>query len=329
MAFAQPAYGSSRRDIKVYLCAHPASSTTWAYPAACRGIRSPTPTTSGTGASTPPSRSTSYTMQGACAGPGRPTGHRRHGVRAGLVHHRPVPVPFPVGALQENQGRRQAAQAARPPGEHPSLHPHHGGKAHDVNVLDVVVPEPSTSWTAPTSTSHGSTPCTFTWRTSCSGRRRTSGSGARAHASPTGQQGSSATRLSGRPAPGHRSTTRRAPPHQIRRQGEGQVPGVPDHRLRPAACHHRRTVQGALSGRTVLQVDRAAPALQVLLRHVPERGEEPDVDCRLRVCSCRHHQETTRNRRDPPHNSTDPEREPFRKKAAPSTTCELGTQNRL
>ena len=56
--------------------------------------------------------------------------------------------------------------------------------------------------------------------------------------------------------------------------------GVPDQQHRLAGVDDRRAVQEPLAGRTVLQMDQAAPANQALLRHNGQRRKDPSLDCR-------------------------------------------------
>ena len=49
-----------------------------------------------------------------------------------------------------------------------------------------------------------------------------------------------------------------------------------------------------MAGGTLLQMDQAAPAHQILLRHLRECRQDPNLDRHLGLCACRHPQETTR-----------------------------------
>ena len=55
-----------------------------------------------------------------------------------------------------------------------------------------------------------------------------------------------------------------------------------------------RALQKPLAGGTLLQVDQAASSDQAVLRHVGERGEDADLDCRLGLRPRRHCQEAPR-----------------------------------
>lgn len=63
-------------------------------------------------------------------------------------------------------------------------------------------------------------------------------------------------------------------------------------------------------------VDQAAPADQVLLRRVGQRGEDPNLDRNLHLRAGRHPEETAWNRTQPLHNPTDPERQRVRENRA-------------
>ena len=72
---------------------------------------------------------------------------------------------------------------------------------------------------------------------------------------------------------------------------------------------------------TLLQVDQAASSDQAVLRHVGERGEDADLDCRLGLRPRRHRQEAPRPGRLALHFVTDPLGDPLRENAHTSSTC--------
>ena len=53
--------------------------------------------------------------------------------------------------------------------------------------------------------------------------------------------------------------------------------------LRVASAHHRRALSLSLASRVVLQMDQAASENQILLRHLGERSQNPGVDRRQRL----------------------------------------------
>ena len=64
-----------------------------------------------------------------------------------------------------------------------------------------------------------------------------------------------------------------------------QDAGLHHQQLLASGRHHLRALQKPLAGGTLLQVDQAASSDQAVLRHVGERGEDADLDCRLRSTS--------------------------------------------
>lgn len=65
----------------------------------------------------------------------------------------------------------------------------------------------------------------------------------------------------------------------------GRTLNLPDQQRHPAGADHRKALQMPLAGRTVLQMDRAAPAHQARLRQYRERRRDPGLDRRLRLRS--------------------------------------------
>ena len=87
--------------------------------------------------------------------------------------------------------------------------------------------------------------------------------------------------------------------------------------------HHLRALQKPLAGGTLLQVDQAASSDQAVLRHVGERGEDADLDCRLGLRPRRHRQEAPRpdGRLALPLLQILSENDPLRENAHTSSTC--------
>ena len=73
-----------------------------------------------------------------------------------------------------------------------------------------------------------------------------------------------------------------------------QDAGLHHQQLLASGRHHLRALQKPLAGGTLLQVDQAASSDQAVLRHVGERGEDADLDCRLGLRPRRHRQEAPR-----------------------------------
>jgi hypothetical protein len=93
------------------------------------------------------------------------------------------------------------------------------------------------------------------------------------------------------------------------------IAGVSDKRLFVASSYGRRTVQGALADRTLLQMDQATPSYQSFLWHQRKRRQNTNLDCGVRLPTRGHHKETFKNRAITLHNSTDFERLRFRENA--------------
>ena len=100
-----------------------------------------------------------------------------------------------------------------------------------------------------------------------------------------------------------------------------QDAGLHHQQLLASGRHHLRALQKPLAGGTLLQVDQAASSDQAVLRHVGERGEDADLDCRLGLRPRRHRQEAPRPGRLALHFVTDPLGDPVRENAHTSSTC--------
>ena len=74
-------------------------------------------------------------------------------------------------------------------------------------------------------------------------------------------------------------------------------------------------------------MDQTASADQGFLWHQRERGQNPDMDCRHRLPAGCHHEETTQNRCQSLHNSTDFKRNRFRENAIKTATYGYELQN--
>jgi hypothetical protein len=49
-------------------------------------------------------------------------------------------------------------------------------------------------------------------------------------------------------------------------------------RFRTASARHRSALQSTMASRAILQMDEAAPAHQIILRHFRKRSEDPGLD---------------------------------------------------
>jgi len=73
-----------------------------------------------------------------------------------------------------------------------------------------------------------------------------------------------------------------------------------------------------LAGRTVLQMDQAAPANQTLIQRYRERRQDPGLDRCVDLRPRRHPQKAPRHRRQSRHNLAGPKRHSVRENAAPT-----------
>ena len=67
--------------------------------------------------------------------------------------------------------------------------------------------------------------------------------------------------------------------HQVLRCRTRQASGISNQQLRFASADDRPALPQPLAGRTVLQVDQAASSDQAVLRHHRERGQDANMDC--------------------------------------------------
>ena len=89
--------------------------------------------------------------------------------------------------------------------------------------------------------------------------------------------------------------------------------------LRLAGDDRRRTVPPPMAGGTILQMDQATPAHQVLFRHLGECRENPTMESRRGVHAGGHRQETPQPLHRSLHNSTGSEPDPVRTNPVSST----------
>lgn len=94
--------------------------------------------------------------------------------------------------------------------------------------------------------------------------------------------------------------------HPFQGPAVGQDAGVSDQQHRLAGVDDHRVVQKPLAGRTVFQVDQAAPAHQALSGNQLERGEDENLVRRGHICADRHRQEGASSRCFALYLSTDP-----------------------
>ena len=85
--------------------------------------------------------------------------------------------------------------------------------------------------------------------------------------------------------------SRSAPSHQVHRSEDPQASRILDQPIWLARIEHRRFVSLPLAGGALLQVDQAAPTHQGILRNLRERGEDANLDRHLGLRPRRHRQE--------------------------------------
>src|SRR5882724_12186206 len=95
----------------------------------------------------------------------------------------------------------------------------------------------------------------------------------------------------------------------------GEEIQVPDQQLHPAGTYYRPDLQVAVASRIVFPVDQNAPTDQGLLRHQRERGEDPNLDRRLRLRPGGNCSQAPRAGIESLPNSTDFERDALRENA--------------
>ena len=92
--------------------------------------------------------------------------------------------------------------------------------------------------------------------------------------------------------------------HFLLRREYRQTSCLSDQQLYLAGAYHCFSLQGSMASRAVFQVDKTAPAYQGFLRHIRECGEDPSLDCRLRIRPGSHLEETASHQPKSLHNST-------------------------
>ena len=81
-------------------------------------------------------------------------------------------------------------------------------------------------------------------------------------------------------------------PNSFQGSGYREDHHLPHQLVWPSANNHLRAVQGPLASRIVFQMDQTTPPDQEVLRHIGKCREGADLDCRVGLCPRRHHQKT-------------------------------------
>ena len=106
---------------------------------------------------------------------------------------------------------------------------------------------------------------------------------------------------------------------QYLRYEERQTPRVLHQQFRASGFDHRPALQMPLAGGVVLQMDQAASAHQGVFRHERERGENANLDRHQCVRARCHRQKTSRRRSVALHNPTNSQPHAFRENTVGST----------
>ena len=246
-------------------------------------------------------------------------------LRPGLDDHRSVPVGLSVGALPHHQGGGEDAHAARPAGQHSEFYPHLGWQAARRSCPRYALAGSRShlrrgSWLRrlcpPLCCCTKPGPFFVT-------RAKSNIDAHRVYSAPTDRSTGiicdQTISLDG-------FYTRQDYPELLRRirfkdPESGKTLVLHHQQLLASGRHHLRALQKPLAGGTLLQVDQAASSDQAVLRHVGERGEDADLDCRLGLRPRRHRQEAPRPGRLALHFVTDPLGDPLRENAHTSSTC--------
>ena len=156
------------------------------------------------------------------------------------------------------------------------------GKMHDVNVLDILVPEPGAFYIM----DRGYVDFERLFLLHSVGAffiiRAKSKHALRAPVLPPGRQDDrGALRPDGGVdrREGSQALSAAAAAYQVLRCRNGKDVQFLDESLRGLGAHGCTALSSPVAGRTLLQVDQAALAHQVVLWHVGERGQDSDMDC--------------------------------------------------
>ena len=115
--------------------------------------------------------------------------------------------------------------------------------------------------------------------------------------------------------------------HQISRCGNQQNASFSDKQLFITGINHYPAIQKPLEGRTVLQMDQATPANQIIFRHHRECRQNPGLDRSLSLRARSYYKKTAQSGHKPLHNSTNLERYHFRKNTVISTSYKFRIQS--
>jgi hypothetical protein len=166
-------------------------------------------------------------------------------------------------------------------------------KLHDVNVLDLLLPQPGAYYVmgvprlrAVVSPARGGQLLRHARQIEPESRASLFASGGSSHRPDLRSNGDLEWLLLSQ------RISRPATSHQVHRPEDTQAARILDQPIRFARFEHRRVVSMPLAGRALLQMDQAAPAHQGILRDFRERGEDTNLDRHLGLRPRRYRQET-------------------------------------
>src|SRR5208283_11753 len=84
--------------------------------------------------------------------------------------------------------------------------------------------------------------------------------------------------------------------YPLQRCGNWKKAGIPYQSTFTPGFNNLRSLQGTLACRDILQMDQTAPSHKKILRHLSERSENSDMDCRNSIRPYRDHKETSQAR---------------------------------
>ncbi len=102
-----------------------------------------------------------------------------------------------------------------------------------------------------------------------------------------------------------------------------QAVRVSDQQLQLTCVNNHRTLSVSLAGGAVLQMDKTTPTHQDFFWHHRERCQDTGLDSCLSLCTCSHHKKTTRYQGQSLLNSTDFKSDYFRNNTNKSVTYRM------
>ena len=250
-----------------------------------------------------------------------------YSLRFGCIHHRPMLVIVPMGAISAAQGRDKAPHAYRSTWQHPDLYPH--------IRRQVTRCQRARHFTARTRSHLCRRPWLPGLRAALQnefGKSVFRNSSQKEHAvsspkiTPCRQVDGFALRSNRRPSNFLRleKLSGTASANCVRRRRNREAVCLSHEQLLAPCADDHGTLQGPLAGRTFLQVDQAAPADQSVFWNLGKRCEVPNLDRDLNLLAGCHFEKDNASGPESLHNFTGFEPLSFRERPYPATTCEVG-----